>query len=224
VETAGAVGGVAGGLVMSAWGWSKKKVHGMLTGWAISGLFGVMIMGFGRALPVWALGSFIGAAMVPLINSSNQAIWQAKVAPDLQGRVFAIRRLIAWFVTPIATLLVGPLADLVFEPAMSEPSFLSANFGWLVGYGAGAGMALIMVFCGLAITGVGIGGYGVKVVRNAESILPDHEVVVEPSVDLHEQLQTLLTRRQVLITSPVSSERDKELKKISQELRVLGRW
>ncbi len=223
VQTAGAVGGVVGGLVMSAWGGTKKKVHGVLTGWFISGLFGVTLLGIGRALPIWALGSFIGASMVPLINSSNQAIWQAKVAADLQGRVFATRRLIAWFVTPIAILLVGPLADLVFEPAMSEPSFLSANFGWLVGYGAGAGMALIMVFCGLAMAGVGLGGYGIQVVRDAESLLPDHEVVVEPSGELGERLQELLARRQVLITVPASPERDQELKEIGQKLRELGR-
>jgi DHA3 family macrolide efflux protein-like MFS transporter len=223
VQTAGAVGGVVGGLIMSAWGGTKKKVHGVLTGWIISGLGGITLIGAGNGLPVWVLGSFIGASMIPFINSSNQAIWQAKVAADLQGRVFATRRLIAWFVTPIATLVVGPLADLVFEPAMSEPSFLSANFGWLVGYGAGAGMALIMVFSGLAMAGVGVGGYGVKVVRDAESILPDHEVIIEPGGDLQEQLQELLEKRQDLIAQPVTIERDRELKRISLELRKLGR-
>lgn len=124
---------------------------------------------------------------------------------------------------PIATLLVGPLADLVFEPAMSEPSFLSVNFGWLVGYGAGAGMALIMVFCGLAMAGVGVGGYGVRVVRDAEAILPDHQVTVEPGADAQENLQDLLAKRQTLITQPASTERDQELKEISQQLRELGR-
>jgi MFS family permease len=223
VQTAGAVGGVVGGLAMSAWGGTKKKVHGVLTGWAISGLFGMTLIGIGRGLPMWALGSFIGAGTVPLINSSNQAIWQAKVAADLQGRVFATRRMIAWFVTPIATLLVGPLADLVFEPAMSEPSFLSANFGWLVGVGAGAGMALIIVFSGLAMTGVGIGSYGVRVVRDVESILPDHEVVLDPGGDFRKQLQDLLEKRQGLITAPVTAERDKALNDISHELRKLGR-
>ena len=223
VQTAGAIGGVIGGLFMSAWGGTKKKVHGVLSGWTIAGLFGPTLMGIGQAFPVWAVGSFIGAGTVPLINSSNQAIWQAKVAADLQGRVFATRRMIAWFVTPIATLIVGPLADLVFEPAMSEPSFLSANFGWLVGYGAGAGMALIMVFCGLAMAGVGVGGYGVRVVRDAESILPDHEVTVGPNADTQELLRELLDKRQTLITQPSSPERDQELKEISQELRKLGR-
>ena len=222
VQTAGAIGGVVGGLLMSAWGGTKKKVQGVLSGWFIAG-FGTTVIGLGQALPVWAVGNFIGAATIPLINSSNQAIWQAKVAPDLQGRVFAIRRMIAWFVTPIATLLVGPLADLVFEPAMSEPSFLSASFGQLVGYGAGAGMALIMVFCGLAMAGVGVGGYGVRVVRDAESILPDHQVTVEASADTQEKLQDLLAERQALITHPTSPERDQRLKEIGQELRNMGR-
>lgn len=223
VQTAGAVGGVVGGLLMSAWGGTKKKVHGVLTGWAISGLFGFSLMGLGQAFPVWAVSSFLGASTIPLINSSNQAIWQAKVAADLQGRVFATRRLIAWLVNPLATLLVGPLADLVFEPAMSEPSFLSANFGWLVGYGAGAGMALIIFFCGLAMAGVGIGGYGVRVVRDVESILPDHEVIVGPSSESRDKLQELLAKRQALITQPSSPEWDQAIKEISHELRDLGR-
>ena len=222
VQTAGAIGGVVGGLLMSAWGGTKKKVYGVLSGWFIAG-FGTMVIGIGQALPVWAVGNFIGAATIPLINSSNQAIWQAKVAPDLQGRVFATRRMIAWFVTPIATLLVGPLADLVFEPAMSEPSFLSASFGQLVGYGAGAGMALIMVFCGLAMAGVGVGGYGVRVVRDAESILPDHQVAIGASADAQEKLQDLLAERQALIIQPSSPERDQKLKEIGQELRNIGR-
>lgn len=106
---------------------------------------------------------------------------------------------------------------------MSEPSFLSANFCWLVGYGAGAGMALIMVFCGLAMAGVGVGGYGVQVVRDAEILLPDPEVIVEPSGEVHERLQELLVGRQVLITAPVSHEREYELKEINQELCELGR-
>lgn len=223
VETAGAIGGVVGGLVMSAWGGTKRKIHGVLGGWTLSGIFSMVIIGIGRSLPMWALGSFNGAFLVPFINSSNQAIWQSKVSADLQGRVFATRRLIAWFVNPIGTLLAGPLADLVFEPAMSEPSFLSANFGWLVGTGAGAGMALIMVFCGLAMSAVGLGGYSVRNIRDVESILPDHEIMVEGVPDLRQQLQELLMKRQDLIAQPVTIERDRALKEISDKLRELGR-
>ena len=84
-------------------------------------------------------------------------------------------------------------------------------------------MALIIFFCGLAMAGVGIGGYGVRVVRDAESILPDHEVNVGPSLESRDKLQELLSKRQALITQPSSPERDQAIKEISQELRDLGR-
>jgi hypothetical protein len=73
------------------------------------------------------------------------------------------------------------------------------------------------------MSAVGASGYGVRVIRDAESILPDHEVVVESGVDLRERLNDLLEKRQGLITAPVTVERDLELKQISRELRELGR-
>jgi MFS family permease len=178
VQTIGAVGGVVGGLLMSAWGGTRKKVHGVLSGWGISSLVGQTLMGLARSVPVWGVANFLTNAFVPIINGSNQAIWMAKVEPDVQGRVFATRRLIAWFVTPIATLVAGPLADYVFEPAMSGGGTLSTTFGWLVGTGPGAGMGLMMVLSGLAASAVGWGGYLVRPVRDAELILPDHDAAI----------------------------------------------
>ncbi len=177
VSSAGAVGGVVGGLVMSAWGGPKRKVHGVLAGWALSSLLGVVLMGLGRDLPVWIVASFIGAFFVPIINGSNQAIWQSKVAPDLQGRVFSIRRLIAWFVNPAAMLIAGPLADFVMEPSMQTDGRVAEMFGPLVGTGPGAGMSLIFIFTGLMATMVGLGGYTVRNVREAEILLPDHDTI-----------------------------------------------
>jgi MFS family permease len=176
-ETAGAVGGLVGGLLISAWGGPKRRVHGVLTGWALSSLLGGVVIGLGRSLPIWAVGSFFFSFFTPLIDSSNQAIWQAKVAPDVQGRVFAIRRLIAWFVNPLA-VIAGPMADFVLEPAMRQGGWLVNYAGWLVGSGPGAGMALIVIFSSLCAMLVGLGGYAVRVIRDAEDILPDHKAEV----------------------------------------------
>ena len=177
VSSVGAVGGVVGGLVMSAWGGPRRRIHGVLAGWAVSSLLGVVLMGLGRDLPVWAAASFFGAFFVPIVNGSNQAIWQSKVAPDLQGRVFSIRRLIAWFVNPASMLIAGPLADFVMEPAMQANGSLAGVFGPLVGTGSGAGMALIFVFTGLMAMLVGAGGYTVQRVRDVETLLPDHDAL-----------------------------------------------
>jgi hypothetical protein len=113
----------------------------------------------------------------PLINGSNQAIWQAKVAPDLQGRVFSARRLIAWFTNPISPLIAGILADRVFEPAMRGHGSLPALFSWLVGSGPGTGMALLLITTSLLCGLVGLTGYFIPAIRNAETILPDHDAL-----------------------------------------------
>jgi len=175
VNTVGAVGGLVGGLIMSAWGGPKRRVHGVLAGWALSGLFGVSLLGFGRGLVVWAAASFLTSFLVPFINGSNQAIWQSKVAPDIQGRVFSIRRLIAWFVNPLALLIAGPLADKVMEPAMQSGGNLAAFLEPVVGSGPGSGMSVIFIVGGILASLVGLGGYLVPAIRNAESILPDHD-------------------------------------------------
>lgn len=182
VLTAGAIGGVVGGVVMSLWGGFKRLVHGVLAGWAVSSIF-YMFFGVGTTLSAWIPLMVLGSIFSPLINSSNQAIWQAKVAPDVQGRVFSARRLIAWFANPISPIIAGTLADYVFEPAMKTTSPLASTFGWLVHTGPGAGMALLIIFCAFGGVLVGLSGYFIPAIRNAEDILPDHDVlpVSEPS-------------------------------------------
>ena len=175
VQTAGAVGAILGGVVMSAWGGFKRRVHGVLGGWMYSGVIGLAILGLKFGFPMWIAGMLLGGLAGPLINGSNQAIWQSKVASDLQGRVFSARRLIAWFTNPISPIIGGTLADFVLEPAMRTESGLSAAFSWLVGTGPGAGMGLLIVFCGLAASLVGLVGYFVPAIRNAEDLLPDHD-------------------------------------------------
>ncbi len=174
VQTAGAIGAVVGGVIMSAWGGFKRRVHGVLFGWIISGL-GMAIIGLAGGLPVWVTGIVISALVGPLVNASNQAIWQSKVAPDLQGRVFSARRLIAWFTNPISPIIAGTLADFVLEPAARAGTGLPAAFSWLVGTGPGSGMGLLIVFCGMASALVGLTGYFIQPIYHAESVLPDHD-------------------------------------------------
>jgi len=180
-QSAGAIAGIAGGVLMSAWGGFRRKVHGVLTGWIISGI-GMAIIGFAGGLPIWIIGMAITSIVIPLVNGSNQAIWQAKVAPDLQGRVFSSRRLIAWITNPISPIIGGTLADFVLEPAARAGMGLPAAFAWLVGTGPGSGMGLLIVICGLVSMLVGIGGYFVPAIYNAETMLPDHDILAaEPA-------------------------------------------
>jgi MFS family permease len=174
VQTAGAIGGIIGGVLMSVWGGLKRRVHGVLGGWMVTGICTIGI-GFGSSLPVWIPFILLLSIFSALINTSNQSIWQAKVAPDIQGRVFSARRLIAWFAQPIAPIIGGTLADFVMEPAMLTPTPLSEIFGPIFGTGPGAGMGLLTSIIGLGAAFVGLSGYFLPAIRNAEDILPDHD-------------------------------------------------
>jgi len=174
VMSAGAIGGLLGSIVLTVWGGPKRRIHGVLLGWALSQLIGAL-MGIGGDAIVWIPVFFAAMFVSPLINASNQAIWQSKVAPDLQGRVFATRRLIAQVSTPPAMIVAGLLADAVFEPAMKTGGLLAPVFGWLVGTGPGSGMALIFIFVGLLGTAFSLLVYTIPTIRNVETIMPDHD-------------------------------------------------
>jgi DHA3 family macrolide efflux protein-like MFS transporter len=225
VNSAGAIGGVVGGLFMSAWGGPKRRVHGVLFGWFIASLLGSVLMGFSRSIPFWVISGFLGMFFVPIINGSNQAIWQAKVPPDLQGRVFSIRRLIACFVSPLALLIAGPLSDKLLEPAMRDPeSFLATTFGPIIGTGPGRGMALLFVIGGGIAALIGITGYVFRVLRDADTLLPDYDILRAdiPADERFTRMQELLEHRNHWVAQPVTPEREQALKKISNSLRKLG--
>lgn len=177
------IGGVVGGVLMSTWGGPKRRVHGVLLGMALAGLLGHVVLGLGQSLAIWSGGAFFTMFFIPIINGSNQAIWQAKVPPDIQGKVFAARRMIAQISAPLAMLIGGPLADRVFEPAMASGGAFARMFGPLVGTEPGSGMALMFVFAGILAVAVGLGGYLFPSVRNAEDLLPDHDAMPPPPAE-----------------------------------------
>jgi MFS family permease len=177
VQSMFGIGGVIGGVAIAVWGGPKYKVGGIILGALGGSLLGVAVMGIGQSLAFWALGAFMMALLFPLIGASSQAIWQAKVAPDVQGRVFATRRMLAQACVPIAMLLAGPLADHVFEPAMMPGGNLSNTFGWLVGTGPGAGMGLMLVISGILTAAVCVFALASPTIRNVESDMPDYDAL-----------------------------------------------
>ncbi|MBE9515113.1 MAG: MFS transporter [Chloroflexi bacterium] len=174
------IGGVVGGLVIAAWGGFKRRIHGVLLGLVFLSIFGQIVIGVGQSIQVWAVGAFLALFFMPLVNGSSQAIWQAKVSPDIQGKVFATRRLIAQISSPVAMIMGGRLADAVFEPAMASGGAFARFFRPLVGSGPGSGMAVIFVFAGIVGVIAAMIGYLVPVIRDVETLLPDHDAPAEP--------------------------------------------
>ena len=162
---------------MSAWGGPKRRVDGVLLGMVGSGLLGMTVLGIGQIPIIWMVGAFLTMLFIPTSNGSNQAIWQSKVPPEYQGRVFATRALIASISSPIGMMIAGPLADVVMTPSMMPGGALSGTFGWLVGIGPGAGLGLLFILLGILGTMISFSGYAFKVIRDVEKDLPDHDAV-----------------------------------------------
>ncbi|MCG5216564.1 MFS transporter [Streptosporangium sp. KLBMP 9127] len=185
VQSVGAVGGVAGAILISVLRPTERKMTRILLGIVVFSLFGRILLGLGDSVLVWAIGWLCAWSALPIITGYGQAIWQQKVDPAVQGRVFAARSLMENLATPIALGLAGPLADFVLEPAMNDGGALAGVFGGLVGTGPGAGMALIFVVTGVLGLGVAVAGFAVRTIRDVEATVPDHDTVMPETALTH---------------------------------------
>jgi DHA3 family macrolide efflux protein-like MFS transporter len=136
---------VLGGLLLSAWGGFRRRIVTVLIG--IIGLgVGALAVGVtpATASPL-ALGAFFfGAVMNALCNGSAFALLQQVVAPEMQGRVFALVMTVCNMATPLSLLIAGPLADAV-------------------------GVRALYVVGGIAQVILGIGGFFVPAIMSLEN-------------------------------------------------------
>ncbi|HLF88192.1 MAG TPA: MFS transporter [Anaerolineales bacterium] len=166
------VGMLAGTLVMSAWGGPKVRVRGLLFFGGVAGV-AFIFLGLRPSLILIAGSGFLFFVCLPIMNALSQAIWQSKVAADVQGRVFAVRRLIASGLSPIGIILAGPVVDKIFEPALSEGGFLAQSVGLIYGVGPGRGIGFLFSMMGVIAIIASMLAYFHPRVRNVESELPD---------------------------------------------------
>jgi MFS family permease len=178
VQSIGGLGMVVGSILMGTWGGPRLKVYGIF---AFTVLFGLCMTGFGviPVGPLTSIASFGVFFCVPLILGCKQVILQRKVMIDVQGRVFALDGMVGRAASTLSFALVGPLADKVFVPLMSEGGALAGALGPVFGVGKGGGIALFLVGLGGLVMLLGVGGYLVPLLRRVEEDLPD--VIPDPS-------------------------------------------
>jgi MFS transporter, DHA3 family, macrolide efflux protein len=170
VSAASGLGGVVGGILFSLWGGFQRHVHGMLVGFIGLGLSS-LIFGLGQIPFLWIGSQFCISLDTPLIFSSYMALWYAKVPPALQGRVFAADHLIGLAVGAIASLIAGPLAEKIFEPAVQQSGWLYTLTFW--NHKPGSGIALLYVFTSLYIILIGMGGFVGAMQRAGKKVCDD---------------------------------------------------
>lgn len=168
----GGLGAFAGGVLMSVTGGPRRRMLGVVA-FAFVASVSLVLAGGSQSLFFVGAGAFLAAAGLPLVNGCAQAIWQAKVAPEMQGRVFAFRRLIGQATLPVALLAAGPLADRVFEPLMAPGGALASVLGPWIGVGKGRGIAVIYLILAAIALCIGLWGVSVRSLRSVEEDLPD---------------------------------------------------
>lgn len=174
VVSVGTAGVVAGSLALSVWGGPRDRIAGVYVPILAMGA-GLVIMGITPALGLVVAGSLLLNGIHPIAGGSSQSIWQSKVPPELQGRVFAVRQVSAIAAAPLAFLLAGTLADRVFEPLMADGG---GFFTALLGSGPGRGIGLMFVLTGLFVVGVAFTAWRHPSIANLEAEVPDIDVVV----------------------------------------------
>ncbi len=112
INSAFGIGTILGGLILSAWGGFKNRILTSLGALTIAG--GAVLM-VGLAPPNGYLLGLAGMALFgflnPMVNGPLFAVMQAKVEPEIQGRVFSFLNAGAAFASPLGLAIAGPVAD-----------------------------------------------------------------------------------------------------------------
>jgi len=183
VVAASGLGGVVGAIALTLWQGFRRRITGIFVGFLGTGI-SHLLLGVARGTGMWAIARFGASFHSPLIFSSYMAIWYAKVAPALQGRVLAADYVIGIVIEASAGLSAGLLADRVFEPWMRSEHDGVVFLRPIVGIGSGSGMSLLYIICAAGMVLIASLSYQIRPLRLMEDLLPDHGLDPLQSVDV----------------------------------------
>lgn len=163
---------LSGGLLIGIWGGLQRNMDTIYICMLFAGVF-LCIAGLQPSLPVFVFGVFLFFLLRPIIASSTQAIFQSKVEPLVQGRVFSIKAAIEAAGLPLGYITIGPLAEKVFEPLMATDGLLAGSIGQIIGVGTGRGMGLLAIAMGILTIAATCIAYFFPRLRLVEDELPD---------------------------------------------------
>ncbi|MFB2939111.1 MFS transporter [Aerosakkonemataceae cyanobacterium BLCC-F154] len=134
--------------IMSLWGGPQRQMNLIFNSMFFFGIFYVLA-GLRPNPILFTISDFFIFFIVPIVNGAIQVIYQKKVAPEVQGKVFAFRIAVTQGFLPLSFLLAGPLADRLFEPFMQADGLAANTIGQIIGIGHGRGIGLMFVIMGL---------------------------------------------------------------------------
>jgi hypothetical protein len=172
VVSFGGIGALLGSAAMSAWGGPRARMRGVVVSGIVLGVC-ITLAGVRPSALLVSAALFGMFAAIPIGNACDTAIWQSKVRPEVQGRVFAAEGMVSMATVPLTYLAAGPLADAVFRPLLVPGGPLAGTLGPVLGVGPGRGLGLLLVLMGLLTTAAAVLLPLFPRVWNVERELPD---------------------------------------------------
>ncbi len=106
------VGSILGGVIISAWGGFRNKIHTIGLGCLICGGLAVLL-GLPFPFIVYLIWMGLCGVTMPMFNTPFITLFQETVDADKQGRVFSLISVVTGAIMPLAMVIFGPLADYV---------------------------------------------------------------------------------------------------------------
>ncbi len=114
IESVMGVGMIAGGITLSAWGGFKRRMYTSLMG--VMGMaLGILLVAVAPHNAFWlaVVGMFLFGFMNPMANGPLFAIFQAKIPPEIQGRIFTVISSTTAAMSPLSMVVGAPVANLL---------------------------------------------------------------------------------------------------------------
>lgn len=166
------LGSVAGSVLMSIWKGPRRRIFGFLAYGLLHGLF-VAAAGLRSSVALVSGTMFLAFCGVPVASVCSSLIWRTKVPLEMQGRIFALNRMLVTLALVVGLGLAGPLADSIFEPLMAVGGPLAGSVGQLIGVGSGRGIGLLFIVTGALVMLATVAGWLSPRIRKVEEELPD---------------------------------------------------
>ncbi|HEY1011990.1 MAG TPA: MFS transporter [Herpetosiphonaceae bacterium] len=140
-------GFIVGGLMIARFGLGRNPLRALfganLLIWAMCS-----VMTIQPSIILLTTGMFVYLCVVPYIEAAEQTIMQKVVPAERQGRVFGFAQSMELAASPLTAFLIGPLAQFVFIPFMTDGAGAELIGGWF-GTGPARGIALVFTVTGM---------------------------------------------------------------------------
>lgn len=141
------LGFIVGSALIARVGLGRKPLRTLFLAngvmWAVG-----MVFTIHPSIESMAAGMLVWMCLTPAVEAAEQTIMQKVVPPTQQGRVFGLAQSVEQAASPITSFLIGPIAQLVFIPFMTDGAGVDLIGPWF-GSGTDRGIALLFSVSGL---------------------------------------------------------------------------